>query len=461
MAVDPGNDADAITILFHRTEVVDPAVVHRRPTDVRLQTDPGVRLQADEGRAAAEYGRVVNHIDQVRSRVRTWDSLVLVDVALAMLFAVSGLVTVWSQQVSDGMREPNGLAAALVLVGTAPIAFRRRAPLSAITISSVAICWHVLAGFPEGLLPAAVLLLSYSVAASSPLRRAIAGLAVVWTVVIALRVGGAPGFDGFTAGFNLAFNCVVWGAGLAVRARRETVEATLQRSEERANVERQRAARMIAEERLRIAQELHDVVAHSMSVIAVQAGVGAHLVDHRPDQAKVALEAISATSRNTLTEMRRLLGVLRDDDGKRSHAPAPDLGDVAHLVEDVRAAGIPISLVVVGESDHLNAGVELSAYRIVQEALTNVIKHARPVTRVDVELRHMADQISIEVVDDGCGAAARHRAGVDGIGDAPDGGHGLLGMRERVGVWGGTLCAGPVDGGGYRVRATLPTGSST
>ena len=139
---------------------------------------------------------------------------------------------------------------------------------------------------------------------------------------------------------------MAWTVGIALRARRDSLESRVREAEERANVERQTAARALAEERLRIAQELHDVVAHSMSVIAVQAGVGAHVLDERPEQARAALEAISATSRGTLTEMRRLLGVLRDDDGERSHAPAPSLADLPQLIEDVHAAGVPVELTV-------------------------------------------------------------------------------------------------------------------
>jgi signal transduction histidine kinase len=404
---------------------------------------------------------VVSHIDQARSWLRARDPLEVVDVVLAMLFLGFGLASVWAQDLVDGQRQPNGLAVVLVILATTPVAFRRRAPLSAVAVHCVAICWLVFAGFPEGILPFVAMLLTYTVAASSTLRRAIAGLAVVCTSVAALRVGNAPDFDGLAAGFNAAFLSIAWGAGLAVRARREAVEATLREAEERANVEQQRAARMIAEERLRIAQELHDVVAHSMSVIAVQAGVGAHVVDHRPDQAKTALEAISGTARSTLAEMRRLLGVLRDDDGNRSHAPAPKLSDLAQLVDDVRSAGIPVSLDVVGEPQHFSAAVELSAYRIVQEALTNVIKHAGPLTQVTVRLTHTADDITVEVVDDGRGAAARNDDGLGGDVEPPGGGHGLLGMRERVDIWGGTLDVGPVVGGGYRVGATLPTAVAT
>jgi len=405
---------------------------------------------------------VVRQIELTRTWLRTRDPLEVVDVVLALLFAGFAIATVGSQDLVDGMREPNDFAIVLILIAAAPIAFRRRAPLLAVAISSAAIYWHVLVGFPDGLLPFTGLLLTYSVATTGTLRRAIAGLAIVWAVIAALRLGNAPGFDGLAVGANLAFLSTAWGAGLAVRARRETLEAAVREAEERANVERQRAGRMIAEERLRIAQELHDVVAHSMSVIAVQAGVGAHVVDHRPDQAKKALEAISGTARSTLGEMRRLLGVLRDDDGNRSHAPAPSLSNVVQLVDDVRAAGIPVSLHVFGEPDHLSAGVELSAYRIVQEALTNVIKHAGPLKEVTVRLTHTADDVSVEVIDDGRGAAARNQSspGADGA-ETPGGGHGLLGMRERVDVWGGTLEVGPVHGGGYRVGATLPKAART
>ena len=159
----------------------------------------------------------------------------------------------------------------------------------------------------------------------------------------------------------------------------------MREAEERANVERQSAARALAEERLRIAQELHDVVAHSMSVIAVQAGVGAHVLTDRPEQARAALDAISATSRGTLTEMRRLLGVLRDDEGAPLRTPRrPGSPTSRPLVEDVREAGVPVSLTVTGTDECpdrgteacSHAGIELSAYRVVQEALTNVIKHA-------------------------------------------------------------------------------------
>ena len=206
----------------------------------------------------------------------------------------------------------------------------------------------------------------------------------------------------------------------------------------------------MAEERLRLAQELHDVVAHSMSVIAVQAGMGAHIIDTKPDEARWALESIADTSRSTLQEMRRLLGVLRDEDGARAHAPAPGLADLGRLVDDVRGAGVPVSLAVEGTPDAVPHGVELSVYRVVQEGLTNVIKHAGS-AHASVTVRCRPDEVEVEVVDDGRGAAV-----------APNGsgGHGLVGMRERAALWGGTLDAGPRPGGGYRVRARLPYGDT-
>ena len=235
-------------------------------------------------------------------------------------------------------------------------------------------------------------------------------------------------------------------------------DSRVREAEERAEAERQGAARVLAEERLRIAQELHDVMAHSMSVIAVQAGVGVHVLDDRPEQARAALEAISTTSRATLAELRQLLGVLRDSNGARSDVPAHVLADLPQLVEDVRVAGVPVTLHVEGDAECIHAGIELSAYRVVQEALTNVIKHAGEPTRVDVTVRHLPGAVAVEVIDDGRGLAARSGNKRQGDASADGSGHGLIGMRERVELWGGELSVGPAPGGGYRVKALLPYG---
>ena len=401
---------------------------------------------------------MVNWLERQLDRVRSVNPLI-VDGALAVLLFIIGIATVYGQDINDdqgvikeGFREPNGWIVLTALATCAPVGVRRRWPLGALVVASVSVLAHIVADYPEGALPLAVLLLTYTVGAWSPTRRSVAGLAVISVVIVLLGLSDAPGLGAVGVLAVIAQFAAVWAIGVALRSRRAATDARVREADERAEAERQTAARVLAEERLRIAQELHDVVAHSMSVIAVQAGVGAHVLDERPEQAREALEAISATSRGTLTELRRLLGVLRDSDGARSHAPAPGLSDLPHLVDDVRAAGVPAALHVEGHPGAVHAGVELSAYRIVQEALTNVIKHAGQPTRVDVTVRYAPYALTVEVVDDGRGAAQARN------GDAEGSGHGLIGMRERVDVWGGELTVGPAPGGGYRVRAQLPYG---
>ncbi len=393
-------------------------------------------------------------VERQIERLRTLNSLA-VDSVLAVIFFVIGVTTVLSQDLVDGMREPHATALITVAAAAGAVAVRRIWPLQALLVGCTAVFVHILSDWPEGSVPMTVLLLTYTVAAHEPARRAFYGLAAVYTTLILLGVTDTPGLDTLGVVGNIAVFTVAWTVGIALRARRDGLEARVREADERANVERQTAARALAEERLRIAQELHDVVAHSMSVIAVQAGAGAHVLDQRPEQARAALEAISATARGTLTEMRRLLGVLRDDQGEHSHAPAPGLADLPQLVDDVRAAGVPVSLHVSGDAScEPNGGVELSVYRVVQEALTNVIKHAGGPTHVDVTVRHDPDGLSVEVIDDGRGAATQ-------IGSNGSGGHGQVGMRERVELWGGDLDVGPLPGGGYRVSARVPYGDDT
>jgi signal transduction histidine kinase len=400
--------------------------------------------QASEPRAPSWFERLIE-------RVRAFDSR-LVDGVVAALAGVLGVSTVLSQEVKDGLHEPGAFAVVMAVVISAAIAFRRTAPLVAMTVGAGGILLLIGLNYPEGSLPVNVLLLTYSSATWSPSDRAWVGLAEVWIVLVALGFMHTSGLDTTGVVSNMAIFTVAWVFGYAIRTRRLAEAAKLEEAEERAELERQRTARILAEERLRIAQELHDVVAHSMSVIAVQAGVGSHVLDTQPEQARAALDAISTTSRGTLGEMRRLLGALRGDDGGRAHAPAPCLADVPALVDDVRAVGVPVVLTVSGAASAAPAGVELSAYRVVQEALTNVLKHAGPVAEVEVRLDHEPGRLAIEVVDDGRGMAAVSAVRADGL----NGGHGLLGMRERVELWGGELSVGPRTGGGYRVRAVLP-----
>jgi signal transduction histidine kinase len=245
---------------------------------------------------------------------------------------------------------------------------------------------------------------------------------------------------------NAAIYSAVFMLGFSVQSRRTRVNALEERAAAMEREREEEARRAVADERLRIAQELHDVVAHSMGVIAVQAGVGAHVLDRDPEEARRALDAISRTSRSTLTEIRRMLGVLRADDGAE-YAPAPGLGDLPRLVTELGGAGLEVEVRSAGERCELPPGVDFTAYRIVQEALTNVLKHAGP-ARATVSVGYEPAALRISVVDDGRGVN----------GNSSGGGHGLLGMRERVGVYGGSFAAGPRVGGGFEVAVELPYG---
>jgi signal transduction histidine kinase len=347
-------------------------------------------------------------------------------------------------------RDTDAFAVVLGLATTLPLYWRRRYPLGALAVSSVAITVLGVADYRLDPLPIAVFFLIYANGAYATRPRATAGLAVVNVCLLVIFLSDAPDLDFPDTVLNIAVYSTCWLVGQVVRARGAASAARLAEAEERAEAQRQHSARAVAEERLRIAQELHDVVAHSMSVIAVQAGMGVHVIDRRPEDAKAALEAISHTSRRTLQEMRRLLGVLRDEEGELLHSPAPGLADLPRLVDDVRGAGVPVELAVEGEQQEVPHAVELSVYRLVQEGLTNVIKHAGKAS-ASVTVRCLPSTVEVEVIDDGRGAASSNGAS----------GHGLQGMQERVALWGGTLQAGPRQGGGFRVLAELPYGDAS
>jgi signal transduction histidine kinase len=259
---------------------------------------------------------------------------------------------------------------------------------------------------------------------------------------------GSFSASGSRPGAWLAF-AIAWLVGRDLRRRRQRVVDL----EERAvHLERQReeqAQQAVAEERGRIARELHDVIAHGVSVIVVQAQAGPHLVSD-PERVIGVFRAIESSGREGLVELRRMLGILRSEDEQLAIGPQPGLASLQSLVEQVRASGLPVELRIEGEPVHLPAGVDLSAYRIVQEALTNVVRHAGDAA-AEVVIRYGALELELDVVDDGRGPAMR----VNGSG------HGLIGMRERVALYGGTLEAGTRDSGGYAVRARLPFGDAT
>ncbi|MCF3121251.1 sensor histidine kinase [Streptomyces arenae] len=254
--------------------------------------------------------------------------------------------------------------------------------------------------------------------------------------------------------FQMVPFALAWVLGDSIRTRR----AYLAQLEERADrLEKEREAQSkvaVAAERARIARELHDVVAHNVSVMVVQADGAAYVLDTAPDQAKKALETISGTGRQALAEMRRLLGVLRTGEPEESgeYVPQPDVEQLDELIEQVRTAGLPVDFKVEGTPRPLPSGVELTAYRIVQEALTNTRKHGGENAGASVRLVYFDDGLGLLVEDDGKGAP--HELYEDGGADGS--GHGLIGMRERVGMVGGTLDAGPRPGGGFRISALLP-----
>src|SRR6266516_6075426 len=340
-----------------------------------------------------------------------------------------------------------GLPRGTIAVGYV-LAALRRFPGAVLAISVASGLAVAVLGVPPVVLGLAILVAVYSVAAYGGRWVSLAGLAAaeLGSAAVQLTPGRVQAPTVVTNGLVIA---AAWLLGYFVGVRR----AYTARLEQTAELERARAElarRAVAEERLRLARELHDVVAHSISVIAVQSGVGAHVAKTQPNEAAKALAAIEATSRAALTELRRLLGVLRQEgEPQGSLAPVPGLADLDALLAEGAKAGLGVRLQVEGTPSPLPAGVDLSAYRIVQEALTNVVKHAGP-ARAQVTIGYHDQDVTVEVTDNGRGVTAPTGDGHARVG------HGLIGMRERVAVFGGDLEAGPRPGGGFRVAARLP-----
>jgi signal transduction histidine kinase len=343
-------------------------------------------------------------------------------------------------------------------VAAVAVLFRRQWPRAALavalTVAIVALSFR--AGGPAAFF-AALALYSVAVARSGRAVRVL-GVLVAAAILAATIAGGGDQPVQASIG-SVALVLLGWLAGENTRASRAYAHRLAERAAEQA-AERAAAAaadraeqvrRALAGERAGIARELHDIVAHAMSVIAVRSGVARMVIDTDPAQAREALGIIETTTRRSLREMRLLIGVLRaDDEEEAALRPAPGLGDLDRLVADIAAAGVTVEVAVDGAPRALSPAADLSAYRIVQEALTNVVRHAGP-TRARVRISYGAGEIGIEVTDDGPASsrpAGPVSAGRDG------GGHGLIGMQERAALFGGELAAGP-GLGGFRVRATL------
>jgi signal transduction histidine kinase len=340
---------------------------------------------------------------------------------------------------------PKWAAAVTELPFALALAWRRRFPILVVAVVSVGLGLEASLGVPvnEPVVPLLVIVIAvFSVSVNEPLRRSVIGAAVILPgfAVGLIHISG----DAEVKLGNFAFGTIivggVWVTGRLVRSR--TREASqLARKAERLEAERLIA---VADERARIARELHDVIAHSVSVMVVQAEAAQEVLKRDPNRAVEPLEAVQQTGRQAMVEMSRLVGLLREDGEELGLAPQPGLNDLEALANQVREAGLPVRLRIEGQPTQIPLGVDLTAYRILQEALTNTIKHAGP-AHADVTVRYCADSLELEVVDDG-----------PGTGNGHVGGHGLVGMRERVSVFGGELDAGPRPQGGFAVRARLP-----
>jgi signal transduction histidine kinase len=372
------------------------------------------------------------------------------DGAIALVMLVLSIASLVDHNPGDPKND--GWAYVIAVIGMGAVTWRRTNPLAVLVVTSAAGVAIASLGYEEAGVPLAALLSFYSLAAYARRRlRLVACLVLVVAFSILLLTSETSGFTRADLAANAFSFSVVWIIGESLRSRRERLADAEERA---ARLERERhddARQAVSSERLRIAQELHDVVAHAMSVIAVQSGMGAHVIDTQPDEAKKALQAIESTSRRALDELRRMLGVLREE-GDRGGAlvPAPLADDIDTLIDTVRAAGVHIDLTWDGKTADVMPpdSVLLNRYRILQEALTNVLKHAGTAS-VTVSIVEHVGETTIEVVDDGRGLAAAPKAP-----GAPTG-HGLVGMRERVALFGGSLEAGARPGGGFRVFARL------
>jgi signal transduction histidine kinase len=336
----------------------------------------------------------------------------------------------------------DAVALVLVLLGPAALAVRDRWPLIAVAVAMAAAGVYIGLGYPYGPVFVSVVVALFT-AVQAGYRRS------TW-LLAALGYGGylvATLFDPTPGpGPGAAHMALVAGWLAVVLAVSELVRTRRERVAELARAEEEEERRRLGEQRLRMAQELHDVLAHNISLINVQAGVALHLIDEQPDQARTALANIKEASRDALHELRTALDILRHGDAPRS--PAPRLADLDTLVAGVRAGGLDVRVERDGSPGPLPSAVELAAYRIVQEALTNVTRHAQA-HAVTVRLGY-GDGVTVEVVDDGIGGAADIGTGGPG--------NGIAGMRERAAALGGSVEAGSLPGGGFRVVAHLPAG---
>ncbi|MEH0935021.1 sensor histidine kinase [Micromonospora psammae] len=357
----------------------------------------------------------------------------LLDAVVALVLLGIGLVGTGAAGAEQGV----GTGPAtypLVVVAALALAVRRRWPLVTLAVTTAASTAYLVLGYPYGPILLSLFVAVYTVAAYLPLRSAVvAGGVALAALLVHVLVGVRP--PGVLGAMPAAAWVVVpFAVGTTVRLAREAAA--------RGRVDE--ARRLADAERLRVAREVHDVVGHGLAAIHLQAEVALHLLARKPEQAEAALTAISRTSKEALDELRVTLTVVRRDEAVDERAPTPGLAQLPQLRDRLAGAGVPVTVEVTGEPRVLPVAVDLAAYRVVQESLTNVLRHAGPATAA-VRLHHAPTGVEVEVTDTGRGAVS-----------GPGGGLGLAGMRERVTALGGTFSAGPGPGGGFRVAATLP-----
>ncbi|MFF7233926.1 signal transduction histidine kinase [Streptomyces sp. 2333.5] len=355
-------------------------------------------------------------------------------------------------------------AAAVFVVGLSlVVALRRKAPVQMLLLTAAIGVGQLITGVQPNPSDFAMLVIAYTVASAPAVPRWASRCALAGALLGPALTYWRYAYDDETRPVtaNLVFTTLItvpfvlaWVLGDSMRTRR-AYWAQLEERAARLEKEREAQSRIaVAAERARIARELHDVVAHNVSVMVVQADGAAYVLDAAPEQTRQALETISGTGRQALAEMRRLLGVLRTGEQAEGgeYVPQPGVEQLEDLMDQVRGAGLPVDFTVEGEPRELPSSVALTVYRIVQEALTNTRKHGGPDVGATVRVSYRDEDLELLVEDDGRGAQQElyEEGGADGLG------HGLIGMRERVGMVGGSLTAGPRPGGGFRVSAVLP-----
>ncbi|WP_443056041.1 sensor histidine kinase [Streptomyces sp. NBC_00239] len=351
-----------------------------------------------------------------------------------------------------GTRTPDLPSLGLMLLGAAVLVFRRCRPRTVLAASCAVSLVELLAGPPRAPVAMCAVVALFTVAARTdrPTTWRVGLLTMTGLTGAAMLAGPMPWYAQENLGL-FAWTGMAAAAGDAVRSRRAFIDAIRERAERAERTRDEEARRRVAEERLRIARDLHDVVAHHIALVNVQAGVAAHVMDKRPDQAKEALAHVREASRSALGELRATVGLLRQSgDPEAPTEPAPGLAVLDELVDTFRHAGLPVDVARDPGQPPLPAAADLAVYRVIQEALTNVRKHAGAGARAEVSVVRVGRALEVTVIDDG-GTALAVPAPAD-----PGGGHGLLGMRERAGALGGSCAAGPRYGGGWRVHAILP-----